>query len=432
MSRISKITAREVLDSRGNPTVEVDIELSDKARGRALVPSGASTGAFEALELRDGDPERFGGKGVLKAVENVTKYIAPAIMGKSALDQASIDREILDVDGTPDKSRIGANAMLGVSMAVVRAAAMSRDVPLYSHLSTAAKMTLPVPMLNIINGGRHAENSTDFQEYMIIPAGFDSFRRALRAGVEIYHALAGVLRAKGLGTNVGDEGGYAPRLESNQQALDLIMEAIKKAGYKPREEIFIGLDVAATELLHGGGKDYYLERENAKKTPVELIDIYESWIEEYPIISIEDGLAEEDWESWTMMEAKLGDRVQSVGDDLYTTNQKRIAKGIELGASNAVLIKLNQIGTVTETLRAIEMTQKAGWGAVISHRSGETEDTTIADLAVGTAAGQIKTGAPARGERTAKYNRLLRIEEELGGKASYAGRDVYERFLGNS
>ncbi|MCH8062532.1 MAG: phosphopyruvate hydratase [Chloroflexi bacterium] len=432
MSNISKIIAREVLDSRGNPTVEVDVELSDKARGRALVPSGASTGAFEALELRDGDPERFGGKGVLKAVENVTKHLAPAIMGKSALEQASIDKEIMDVDGTPDKSRMGANAMLGVSMAVARAAAKSRDIPLYRHLSPGAKMTLPVPMLNIINGGRHAENSTDFQEFMIIPAGFDSFRRALQAGVEIYHALADVLRAKGLGTNVGDEGGYAPRLDSNQQALDMIIEAVKKAGYEPGKDIFIGLDVAASELLQDGEKKYYLKRDNAEKTPAELIDMYESWIENYPIISIEDGIAEEDWESWSLMESKLGDRVQSVGDDLYTTNQARITKGIALRASNAVLFKLNQIGTVTETLRAIEMTQNAGWGAVISHRSGETEDTTIADLAVGTAAGQIKTGAPARGERTAKYNRLLRIEEELGGEATYAGREVYERFLGRS
>ena len=432
VSNISKIIAREVLDSRGNPTVEVDVELSDKARGRALVPSGASTGAFEALELRDGDPERFGGKGVLKAVENVTKHLAPAIMGKSALEQASIDKEIMDVDGTPDKSRMGANAMLGVSMAVARAAAKSRDIPLYRHLSPGAKMTLPVPMLNIINGGRHAENSTDFQEFMIIPAGFDTFRRALQAGVEIYHALADVLRAKGLGTNVGDEGGYAPQLDSNQQALDMIIEAVKKAGYEPGKDIFIGLDVAASELLQDGEKKYYLKRDNAEKTPAELIDMYESWIENYPIISIEDGIAEEDWESWSLMESKLGDRVQSVGDDLYTTNQARITKGIALRASNAVLFKLNQIGTVTETLRAIEMTQNAGWGAVISHRSGETEDTTIADLAVGTAAGQIKTGAPARGERTAKYNRLLRIEEELGGEATYAGREVYERFLGRS
>ncbi|MCH7653623.1 MAG: phosphopyruvate hydratase [Chloroflexi bacterium] len=430
MSKISRVIAREVLDSRGNPTVEVDVELSDKARGRALVPSGASTGAFEALELRDGDPERFGGKGVLKAVENVTKHLAPAIMGKSALDQASIDREILDVDGTPDKSRMGANAMLGVSMAVARAAAKSRNVPLYRHLGPGAKMTLPVPMLNIINGGRHAENSTDFQEFMIIPAGFESFRRALQAGVEIYHALADVLRAKGLGTNVGDEGGYAPELDSNQQALDMIMDAIDKAGYEPGKDIFIGLDVAASELLQDGEKKYYLKRDNAEKTPVELIDMYDGWIENYPIVSIEDGIAEEDWESWSLMEAKLGDRVQSVGDDLYTTNQERIAKGIELKAGNAVLFKLNQIGTVTETLKAIAMTQKAGWGAVISHRSGETEDTTIADLAVGTAAGQIKTGAPARGERTAKYNRLLRIEEELGSEATYAGRQVYERFLG--
>ena len=430
VSKISRVIAREVLDSRGNPTVEVDVELSDKARGRALVPSGASTGAFEALELRDGDPERFGGKGVLKAVENVTKHLAPAIMGKSALDQASIDREILDVDGTPDKSRMGANAMLGLSMAVARAAAKSRNVPLYRHLGPGAKMTLPVPMLNIINGGRHAENSTDFQEFMIIPAGFESFRRALQAGVEIYHALADVLRAKGLGTNVGDEGGYAPELDSNQQALDMIMDAIDKAGYEPGKDIFIGLDVAASELLQDGEKKYYLKRDNAEKTPVELIDMYDGWIENYPIVSIEDGIAEDDWESWSLMEAKLGDRVQSVGDDLYTTNQERIAKGIELKAGNAVLFKLNQIGTVTETLKAIAMTQKAGWGAVISHRSGETEDTTIADLAVGTAAGQIKTGAPARGERTAKYNRLLRIEEELGSEASYAGRQVYERFLG--
>ncbi len=419
MTTISDVKAREVLDSRGNPTVEVDVALSDGTFGRALVPSGASTGANEALELRDGDASRFRGRGVLQPIENIDKHIKPAILGLSALDQEALDNLLIEIDGTPNKSKLGANAILGVSMAAARAAAQSEGKPLYERISGDGSLTLPVPMLNIINGGAHAAGSTDFQEFMVVPAGFDTFREALRAGVEIYHALADALRERGLSTSVGDEGGFAPALPDNQDAVALVIEAIERAKYRPGEQCFIALDVAASEL---SGDDYPADK---------LIGIYKDWVDNYPVVSIEDGIAEDDWDNWRVMADAIGGRAQLVGDDLYTTNTELIRKGIAMNAGNAVLIKLNQIGTVTETLNAVKMTQDAGWGVVISHRSGETEDTTIADLAVGTNAGQIKSGAPARGERTAKYNRLLRIEEELGDRAQFAGRQVYERFLNN-
>ena len=419
MTTISDVKAREVLDSRGNPTVEVDVALSDGAIGSALVPSGASTGANEALELRDGDASRFNGKGVVNALANIHERIKPAIVGHSALDQEALDGLMIELDGTPNKSSLGANAILGVSMAAARAAARSTGKPLYAHLGGDGAVTLPVPMLNIINGGAHAAGSTDFQEFMVVPAGFDTFRDALRAGVEIYHALAAILGERGFSTSVGDEGGFAPALNDNQDAVSLVIEAIERAKYIPGEQCFIALDVAASEL----SKDEYPSDR--------LIGIYEDWVGRYPIVSIEDGIAEDEWDDWQALSKAIGGSVQLVGDDLFTTNTALIQKGIDMSAGNAVLIKLNQIGTVTETLNAVKMTQDAGWGVVISHRSGETEDTTIADLAVGTNAGQIKSGAPARGERTAKYNRLLRIEEELGDRARFAGRRVYERLLGS-
>ncbi len=432
MTTIADVKAREVLDSRGNPTVEVDVALSDGVVGRGLVPSGASTGANEALELRDGDASRFRGRGVRLPLSNIEKYIKPAVLGLSALDQEAVDKLLVEIDGTQRKTRLGANAILGVSMAVAHAAAQSEGKPLYERISKDGVFTLPVPMLNIINGGRHAENSTDFQEFMVVPMGFDTFKQALQAGVEIYHSLSDALRDRALGTAVGDEGGFAPPLQTNRQALDLVMEAIERAGYRPGVQCFIALDVAASELrLRNNARRYSLRREETNYSAGRLIDLYKNWIQDYPIISIEDGIAEDDWENWCLLVDSIGDSVQIVGDDLYTTNTDRIREGMELNASNAVLIKLNQIGTVTETLNAVKMTQDAGWGVVISHRSGETEDTTIADLAVGTNAGQIKAGAPARGERTAKYNRLLRIEEELGSKAIFAGRQVYERLLSN-
>ena len=417
MTTISDVKAREVLDSRGNPTVEVDVALSDGAIGSALVPSGASTGANEALELRDGDAERFNGKGVLRALANIHEQIKPAVVGHSALDQEALDALMIELDGTPNKSNLGANAILGVSMAAARAAAQSAGKPLYAHLGGDGAVTLPVPMLNIINGGAHAAGSTDFQEFMVVPAGFDTFRDALRAGVEIYHALADILGERGLSTSVGDEGGFAPALQGNEVAVALVIEAIERAEYILGEQCFIALDVAASEL----SKDEYPSDR--------LIGIYKGWVDVYPIVSIEDGIAEDEWDDWQALSNAIGGSVQLVGDDLFTTNTELIRKGISMNTGNAVLIKLNQIGTVTETLNAVRMTQDAGWGVVISHRSGETEDTTIADLAVGTNAGQIKSGAPARGERTAKYNRLLRIEEELGDRARFAGRQVYERFL---
>ncbi len=413
MTTISDVKAREVLDSRGNPTVEVDVALSDGTVGSALVPSGASTGANEALELRDGDADRFRGRGVLAPIENIENQIRPAVIGLSALDQGALDDLLIELDGTPNKSKLGANAILGVSMAAARAAAQSAGKPLYEHLGGNDAVTLPVPMLNIINGGAHAAGSTDFQEFMVVPAGFDTFRESLRAGVEIYHALADILGERGMSTSVGDEGGFAPPLQGNEDAVVLVMQAIESAGYRPGEQCFIALDVAASELSK---EDYPAGN---------LISVYEDWVGRYPIVSIEDGIGEDDWNDWQTLTGAIGGSIQLVGDDLFTTNTELIRKGMDMNAGNAVLIKLNQIGTVTETLNAVRMTQDAGWGVVISHRSGETEDTTIADLAVGTNAGQIKSGAPARGERTAKYNRLLRIEEELGDRARFAGQQVY-------
>ncbi len=429
MSTIREITAREILDSRGRPTVEVEVVLSDGVRGLASVPSGASTGASEALELRDGDAERFRGQGVLRAVENVSLSLGPEVLGTAVNDQEALDRRLIDLDGTVDKSGLGGNAILGVSLAAARAAAECAGRHLDTHLAGDGMVSLPVPMLNILNGGRHAQNSTDFQEFMVVPAGFETFARALRAGVEVYHALRELLSAKGLGTGVGDEGGFAPSLRSNNDAVEFLLAAIEKAGYEPGEECFIALDVAASEFFIQENGTYSLALEDAVLTPEELIARYADWVDRYPIVSIEDGMAEEDWDGWRAMTERLGGRVQLVGDDLFTTNPTRIEKGLWLDAANAVLIKPNQIGTVTETLQAMELTRNAGWGMVVSHRSGETEDTFISDLAVGTSAGQIKAGAPARGERTAKYNRLLRIEEELGDRARFTGLAVYERFV---
>ena len=418
MARIASVHARELLDSRGNPTVEAVVRLDDGASGSALVPSGASTGAHEAVELRDGDPARYGGKGTLTAVRNVTERIAPALVGQDAGDQAAVDAVMIELDGTPDKSVLGANAILGVSLAVAHAAAASRGLPLYRSIATADPV-LPTPMMNLLNGGRHASNSTDLQEFMVMPVGFERFGEALRCGVEVYQALRAIVAGRGLSTNVGDEGGFAPELPSNEAALDLLMEAIEAAGYEPGKDCLLALDAAAAEFYRDGA--YHLERDGVVLSSGELIGLYEGWLARYPIASIEDGLGEDDWEGWAQLTARLGARVQLVGDDLFTTNIERIERGIEERSANAVLIKLNQIGSLTETLAAIEATQKAGWGVVISHRSGETEDTTIADLAVATGAGQIKTGAPARGERTARYNRLLRIEDELGPEARYRG-----------
>ena len=425
MSAISQVKAREVLDSRANPTVEVEVTLDNGARGRALVPSGASTGVNEAHELRDGDSDRYSGRGVLRAVANVRGPIAGRVIGMSALDQEALDGALIDLDGTPNKSSLGANAILGVSLAAAHAAARSRGVPLYVHLGSGEALTLPVPMFNIINGGRHAENSTDFQEFLVVPAGFDIYSESLRAGVEVYHTLRSQLVQRGMGGSVGDEGGFAPSLSSNREAVELILSAIELAGYTPGEQCFIALDVAASEFCDDGS--YALAREGATLDSGGLIDRYAEWSREYPLISIEDGMDENDWDGWKAMTSAIGADVQLVGDDLFTTNTALIKRGIDTSAANAVLIKLNQIGTLTETLQAIEMTKQAGWGTVISHRSGETEDTTIADLAVATAAGQIKAGAPARSERTAKYNRLLRIEDELGDGASFAGLGAYER-----
>ncbi|MBI2909727.1 MAG: phosphopyruvate hydratase [Chloroflexi bacterium] len=420
---IERVKAREILDSRGNPTVEVDVVLKDGATGRAAVPSGASTGAHEAVELRDGDKKRYGGKGVLKAVGNVNNEIGPALVGMSAADQAAIDRKMIDMDGTPNKGRLGANAILGVSLAVAHAAASSKKVPLHRHLGGDGAITLPVPMMNILNGGKHAENSTDFQEFMVMPVGASCFAHALQMGAEVYHALSRVLKDKGLNTNVGDEGGFAPSLPSNKDAIELILAAIEKAGYRPGVDCWIALDPAATEIYQDGW--YVLAREGVTMTPVEMTDYIGRWVYAYPIISVEDGMAEDDWEGFRLLTDKIGSKAQVVGDDLYVTNTQRISRGIKEGATNSVLIKLNQIGTLTETLAAIKMAKNAGWTAVVSHRSGETEDTTIADLVVAVNAGQIKTGAPCRSERVAKYNRLLRIEEELGTRARYAGLEAF-------
>ena len=422
MSIIEDILAIEVLDSRGNPTVEVEVHLIDGAVGRAMVPSGASTGAHECLELRDGDAQRYGGKGVLTAVENVNEEIAGQLVGWSAFDQQGIDQFLVELDGTPNKSRLGGNAILGVSLAVARAAANDLDLPLYRYLGGVVGKTLPVPMMNILNGGRHAEDSTDLQEFMVMPTGAPSFREALRWGTETYHSLRKVLRGKGYSTSVGDEGGFAPSLGSNEEAIEVILEAIEGAGYEPGKDMHIALDPAASEFFEDG--KYHLRKEQKKLNGAEMIDFYLDWVGKYPIISIEDGLAEDDWENWKLLAESIGDRVQVVGDDLFVTNVDRLRRGIEEGAANSILIKLNQIGTLSETIAAVEMAKQAGWTTVISHRSGETEDTTIADLAVALNAGQIKTGAPSRSERVAKYNQLLRIEEELGETAWYPGLEA--------
>src|SRR5262245_24150207 len=416
---IEEIVAREVLDSRGNPTVEVDVQLESGDVGRAIVPSGASTGAHEALELRDLDKARYGGKGVLKAVEHVSTTIAEALTGLDAADQIGIDHELLALDGTETKSKLGANAILGVSLACAKAAAAALSLPLYRYLGGVFAHTLPVPMMNILNGGKHAQDSTDFQEFMVMPVGAPTFREALRWGSEIYQSLKKVLHDRGQGTNVGDEGGFAPSLPTNEAALEVIMEAIQKAGYAPGEQVMLAMDPAVTELYQDG--KYHLAKENRSLSSTEMVDYWVDIAARYPLISLEDGLAEDDWEGWKLLRARLGDRVQLVGDDFLVTNVKRLARAIEENAANSILIKLNQIGTLTETLSAIEMAQRAGWTAIVSHRSGETEDVTIADLVVATNAGQIKTGAPARTDRVAKYNQLLRIEEELGEAASYAG-----------
>ncbi|HCP60543.1 MAG TPA: phosphopyruvate hydratase [Dehalococcoidia bacterium] len=419
MSIIKNIKAREILDSRGNPTLEVEIRLSSGTTGQAAVPSGASTGRYEALELRDGDSSRFKGQGVLKAVNNVNEVIAPAINGMPATDQKAIDHRLIELDGTPSKSHLGANATVGTSLAVAHAAANFTALPLYRYLGGTTTYTLPVPMLNILNGGKHASGAVDFQEFMVVPVGATNFRHALQMASEVYHSLKGVLQDEGLNTNVGDEGGFAPLLSSNKQAIEVILSAIEDAGYKPGKDCFIALDPAASEFYKDGR--YVLSREGTTLTSNEMVDYYVKLVSSYPVISIEDGIAEDDWDGWQLLMGKVGDKVQLVGDDLYVTNVNRLREGISLKASNSILIKPNQIGTLTETFDAIHMAQQAGWTAVISHRSGETEDTTIADLAVGLATGLIKTGAPCRSERTAKYNRLLRIEAELGEKAGYAG-----------
>ncbi len=424
---IEDVGAREILDSRSNPTVEAWVYLSDDTYGQAAVPSGASTGTHEAVELRDGDRSRYGGKGVLKAVANVVEKIAPALKGMSPYEQEQVDRRLMELDGTPNKANLGANAILAVSMAVAHAAARSRGLPLYRHLARDNGQTLPVPMFNILNGGKHAHNSTDFQEFMVVPAGFPYYSDALRAGVEVYQALKAILQSRGFSTNVGDEGGFAPSLSSNREAVETIVAAIEKAGYRPGEQCFIALDVAASELYQDGR--YRLAREGATLTSHELVDYYQDWLQHYPIISIEDGLAEDDWEGWQVLSYRLGSRVQLVGDDFFTTNTSRIRRGIERKAANAVLIKPNQIGTLTETLEAVEMARATGWGTIMSHRSGETEDTTIADLAVAWATGQIKAGAPCRSERVAKYNRLLRIEADLQSEVAFPGINVYNAYV---
>ena len=424
---IEDIVAREILDSRGNPTVEVEVVLAGGAMGRAAVPSGASTGVHEAVELRDGDEARFGGKGVLKAVENVNTVIADALVGWDALDQVGIDRLLIDLDGTENKGALGANAILGVSLAVAHAAAAALEVPLFRYLGGVHAHVLPVPMMNILNGGKHAVDSTDFQEFMIVPAGAETFGEALRWGVETYHALKRVLKKRGYSTNVGDEGGFAPSLGSNEEAVEVILEAIQTAGYRPGEDIFLALDPATSEIYDEAEKVYVLKKEGRRLRGEEMVRFWEDWVNRYPIVSIEDGLAEDDWEHWRLLHEALGERVQLVGDDLLVTNVKRIARAIEERACNALLLKVNQIGTLTEAMAAAQMAQRAGWNVVVSHRSGETEDTTIADLAVALNAGQIKTGAPARADRTAKYNQLLRIEEYLGEDAVFPGVSVYKR-----
>ncbi len=433
MFTIEEITAREILDSRGNPTLEVDCLLEDGSWGRAAVPSGASTGAREALELRDGG-ERYGGKGVQKAVGHVNEILAPELEGFDARDQALIDQTLLDLDGTETKSKLGANAMLGASLAVARAAAEGCGLPLYRYIGGAGATVLPVPQLNVLNGGAHADNSIDVQEFMLVPMGFESFSEALRAGAEIYHGLKKVLRGRNLTTAVGDEGGFAPNLKSNREALELLVEAISRAGYEPGKQVSLALDVAASEFVEsrdGGAVLYSLDGEGRRGlSSDDLIEIYQSWVEDFPLVSIEDGLAEDDWSGWKTLSDALGSRVQLVGDDLFVTNPAILAEGIEKGIANALLVKVNQIGTLTETLEAVDLAKRHAYNNVISHRSGETEDTTIADLAVACRAGQIKTGAPCRSDRVAKYNRLLRIEEELDSAAVYRGAGAFSRWVG--
>lgn len=425
MAYIEDIIAREVLDSRGNPTVEVEVLLDDGVTGRAMVPSGASTGVHEAVELRDGDPDRYLGKGTLKAVENVNEIIAEEVIGWDPFDQTGLDNMLIELDGTPNKGKLGANAILGVSMAVARAAAESIGLPLFQYLGGVNGKVLPTPMMNILNGGSHADNTVDIQEFMIMPVGAKSFREALRMGAEVFHNLKKVLKGMGMNTAVGDEGGFAPDLSTNEQAIQVIVEAIEKAGYKPGEDVRIALDCAASEFYDEENKIYDWKGEGKKMTAGELVAFYEDICSKYPIISIEDGFAEDDWDGWALMTEKLGDKVQLVGDDLFVTNTKRLSRGIESGTANSILIKVNQIGTLTETFDAIEMAKKAGYTAVVSHRSGETEDTTIADIVVGLNAGQIKTGSLSRTDRIAKYNQLLRIEELLGSSAQYAGMNAF-------
>jgi enolase len=422
MTAITDIIGREILDSRGNPTVEVDVILEDGSRGRAAVPSGASTGAHEAVELRDGDKARYGGKGVRKAVDAVTGEIYDALGGMDAEAQTKIDETLIALDGTPNKARLGANAILGVSLAAAKAGAAAKNVPLYRYVGGTAARTLPVPMMNIINGGVHADNPIDFQEFMIMPVGAPTFAEALRAGAEIFHTLKGQLHSSKLNTNVGDEGGFAPNLKSAEAAFDFVMQAIVKAGYKPGDDVMLALDCAATEFFKDGV--YVYEGEGTKRSRQDQVKYLAGLIERYPIVSIEDGMAEDDWEGWKSLTEHVGKKCQLVGDDLFVTNVARLAKGIKDGVANSILVKVNQIGTLTETLAAVEMAHKAGYTAVMSHRSGETEDSTIADLAVATNCGQIKTGSLARSDRTAKYNQLLRIEDELGSQAKYAGRDA--------
>ena len=429
MTSIHSIKAREILDSRGNPTVEVDVTLEDGSVGTSAVPSGASTGQYEAIELRDGDKNRYHGKGVLKALSNVRNVIRPNVIGFDAYDQEKLDSKLIELDGTKNKSNLGANSILAVSLATAKAAAISSKKELFAHISASDEYLIPVPMLNVINGGKHADNSTDIQEFMIVPVGFSTFSDAIKAGSEVYQSLQKNLRESNLSTTVGDEGGFAPQLPSNEAALEILVDAIASSGYECDRHFLIALDVAAAELFDSENKLYNLIREKKMVTGEQLSEMYSTWVEKYPIISIEDGLSDDEWNDWKQMTRRVGSKVQLVADDLLTTNPTRIAKGIETQAANAVLIKPNQIGTLTETLEAINLAQSVGWGTVISHRSGETEDTFISDLAVATNSGQIKSGATARGERTAKYNRLIRIEENLGNRCRFAGRAVYSRYI---
>ena len=424
MTGILSVVGREILDSRGNPTVEVDVTLECGVTGRAAVPSGASTGEHEAVELRDKDPKRYLGKGVKKAVHNVNKMIGPKIKGMDALEQTEIDRKMIRLDGTPNKGKLGANAILGCSLAIAKAAAGALEIPLYRYLGGVQAHTLPVPMMNILNGGSHADTNVDLQEFMVMPVGAKKFSDALRMGTEVFHALKSVLKKKGYSTAVGDEGGFAPNLRSNEEAIEVVLESIQKAGYKAGKDVALALDPASSEFFEKG-KYVFKKSDGSKLSPAKMAEYYETWVKQYPIISIEDGMAEDDWEGWRILTEKIGDRIQLVGDDLFVTNTKRLKMGIDRHVANSILIKVNQIGTLTETLEAIEMAKKAGYTAVVSHRSGETEDTTIADLVVATGAGQIKTGSASRSERIAKYNQLLRIEEELGATATFPGMDTF-------